>query len=996
MNIVLTTISLYLLISVLLTAFFAIYSLLNRKTKFSLAFSLMCFMISIYVFGYVMELNSQDISGMLFWNNIQYLGLPFFPALWLIFSIKYTQKERYLKPLVIAGIFVVPVFEFIFHFTNEAHHLFYASTRLVDNGFFPVMYLEKGPLYYIQALFFGACMVIAAIFILNKYKNSSKKEYSSNILAVIASFLPCIGLLLIAVDAGSLGLDYGAVFFPASCLLLLISILKYQFLNLKPLAMSKVYESTNNGIIVLDENNIIDFNPAAADIFEELDKHAISQSFYAVLGMYEPLLDAVTEKKEEQIEIRKNGVSRYYYATVSDIIIDGQYAGGSIITLTDFTKNVEMVKELEKSEQKNRLLITQMKQGLLVCELLPDEDGEPGNFICIDVNPYFEALTGLKRKDILGRPLFQIYKDKVDAWRDRFVQVTITGRPYQTEYYFEDRDKHFEVVLYSPQPRQFAMILSDITERKEVYNLLKKQRMILGAIARASGEMLTNRGLMSALAEGIRQVGFAAGVDRVSLYENRYEPGKLQFAACHKIEWDAKIGEVNMNPAAFREFSLEQADDFTRALAAGKPFSNTIKNLSKSHARTMLEEANVKSYLILPLYCEKNFWGFLAFYDCNITRLWPDSEIGVLQLFADAVVGAVERNTFEKRIEVLSYHDQLTGLYNRRFFEEEILRLDTKRNFPVTVVIADVNGLKLTNDAFGHFLGDKLLQKAADVFKKECRADDIIARTGGDEFAILLPKTDSREAMRIVQRIQNAITQDTSENMILSISFGFSTKYETEEDMVEVIKKAEDHMYNNKLSESMKIRSKTLEIIKKKLYGKNEREQRHSDRVSQLCRDIGIAMQMNQTQLEELETAGLLHDIGKIAIEERILNKESKLDHTEMAKMRRHAEIGYHILSSVSELAQVAHYVLAHQERWDGTGYPKQLKGDGIPIQSRIIAIADAYDAMTSVSPFRDAINPEDAVMEILNYAGLQFDPDIVRIFVEKVLNYPVVNQKSV
>lgn len=995
MNIVLTTISFYLLISVLLTVFYAIYSLLNRKSNLSLAFSIMCLLISIYLFGYVMELNSQDLSGMLFWNNFQYFGLPFFPALWLIFSIKYTQKEQYLKPPVIAGIFVVPVFDFMMHLTNGAHHLFYASTRFMDNGLFPVMYLEKGPLYYIQPIFFGACLLISAFFILNRYKHSSKKEHSSNILAVISSLLPCIGLVLISVNAWSLGIDYAAIFFPVSCLLLLVSIFKYQFLNLKPLAMSKVYESTNNGIIILDGSNIIDFNPMAAGIFEELNKDAISHSFYAVLGMYEPLLDAVTQKKEEQIEIRKDEASRYYYVRVSDINIDGQYAGGSIITLTDITKNVEMVKELEKSEQKNRLLITQMKQGLLVCELLPDENGEPDIFICIDANPYFETLTGLKRKDVLGRPLFEIYPDKMKAWYNRFVQVTITGKPYQTEYYFDERDKHFEVVLYSPQPRQFAMILSDITERKEVYNLLKKQRMILAAIARASSGMLANRGLMSALAEGIKQVGIAAGVDRVSLYESQYELSTLKFAACHKIEWDAKSGEPSMNPAALKEFPLEQLDEFTRALAAGKPFSNIVSNLPESCAKTMLEETNVKSYLILPLYCEKNFWGFIAFYDCNTARLWPDSEIGILLLFANAIVGAVERNTFEKRIEILSYHDQLTDLYNRRFFEEEINRLDTKRNLPVTVVIADVNGLKLTNDAFGHFVGDKLLQKSADVFKKECRADDIIARIGGDEFAILLPKTDSREAMRIVRRIQEAVTQDASENMILSISFGFSTKYETEEEMIEVIKKAEDHMYNNKLTESIKIRSRTLEIIKKKLYGKNEREQRHSERVSQLCRDIGIEMHMNQTQLDELETAGLLHDIGKIAIEERILNKESELDHTEMAKMRRHAEIGYHILSSVSELTQVAHYVLAHQERWDGTGYPKQLQGESIPIQSRIIAIADAFDAMTSVSPFRDAINTEDAVLEILNNAGLQFDPDIVKIFIEKVLNCPALNQTS-
>ncbi len=987
MNVFLPAISLYLLISVVLTVFYAFYSLLNRKTKLSLTFSIMCLLISVYIFGYVMELNSPDLNWMLFWNNFQYFGLPFFPAFWLIFSIQYAGKERCLKPPVIAGILAVPVFDFILHLTNGSHHLFYASARLMDNGLFPVMYLEKGSLYFIQSVFSGACLAISAFFILYRFRLSSKKERSSNIIAIISSFLPCAGIVLITANAGPLGIDYAALLFPVSCMLLLLSIFKYQFLNLKPLAVNNVYESTNNGIIVLDGNIIVDYNPAAAAIFEELGKDALSKSFYAVLGLHGPLLDAVAEKKEEQLEIRKDGISKYYYITVSDINIDGHFAGGSIITLTDITKNVDTLKELEKSEQKNRLLITQMKQGLLVCELRTDENGEPGDFVCIDANPYFETLTGAKRKDILGRPLYEIYPDMMEEWNDKFMKVTITGKPYHAEYYLKNRDKHLEIVLYSPQPHQFAMIISDITERKEVYNLLKRQRMILAAIARASGEMLSNRGLMSALAEAVKQVGIAAGVDRVSLYENQFEPDALKFSAIHKIEWDAKSGEVDMNPALLPEISLEQKDEFTRALAAGKPFSNIISNLPESKVKTLLEEAKVKSYLILPLYCEKNFWGFIAFYDCQTARLWPDSETGILVLLADAVVGAIERHTFEKQIEVLSYHDQLTDLYNRRFFEEELHRLDTKRNLPVTVVIADVNGLKLTNDAFGHFQGDKLLQKAAEVFKKVCRADDIIARVGGDEFSILLPKTDSAEAARIVRRIQEAIALDTSENIILSVSFGFATKYEMEEAMVEVIKNAEDHMYGNKLSESIKTRSRTLEIIKKKLYGKNEREQRHSDQVSQLCGEIGRAMHMGPAQLEELETAGLLHDIGKIAIEERILNKNGELDHIEMAKVRRHSEIGYHILSSVSELAQVAHYVLAHQERWDGLGYPKQLRGEDIPLQSRIIALADAYDAMTGASPFRDAISPKEAALEIIKNAGTQFDPEIVRVFIEKVLN---------
>ncbi|MEI6101707.1 MAG: diguanylate cyclase, partial [Eubacteriales bacterium] len=715
------------------------------------------------------------------------------------------------------------------------------------SGPFPVMVLERGPLYYVQSVFVFFCLAASAVLFLKRYRLADKEARHSLNLAVIAAILPCIGMVLIAFNTASIGLDFATFFFPVSCLLLLISIFKFQFLNLKPLVYKRVFESSGNGIIVLKENMIMDFNDAAAGIFAELNKNALYKNVFSVLGIYEPLLSAVAEKKEEQIEVCRNDKSRYYYITVSNIS-NTRVSAGILINLTDITRNIEVVKVLEKSEQKNRLLLTQMRQGLVVCEMVY-KDGQR-NFICIDENPAFEAITGFKRQDIQGNSIFKLYPDMKNKLFTRFEDVCITGRSYQTEYMLPEKGNYLDIVLYSPQPRHFAMIISDITERKEMYDILKEQRAVLTAIAKASSELLSNRGMMSALAEGLKLVGLATDADKVSLYVNQYDNENLRYIAHQEIEWDSSLGATNMNPAELESFSLEELDDFTRSLAMGKPFTNLVGNLPKSDTKKFFESNRIKSYLIFPLFSEKNFWGFVAFYNCRSAKIWTNSEISILELFASAMSGAVERNSFEKKIEVLSYHDQLTGLFNRRFFEEEVKRLDTKRNLPLTIVIADVNGLKLTNDAFGHFLGDKLLQKAAEVFHSECRADDIIARIGGDEFAILLPKTDSRETMRIVHRIQNAILEDTTENIILSISFGFSTKYETEESMTELIKKAEDHMYNNKLSEGIKIRSRTLEIIKKKLYGRNEREQRHSECVRDLCKEIGIAMHMNQSQLD--------------------------------------------------------------------------------------------------------------------------------------------------
>ena len=355
---------------------------------------------------------------------------------------------------------------------------------------------------------------------------------------------------------------------------------------------------------------------------------------------------------------------------------------------------------------------------------------------------------------------------------------------------------------------------------------------------------------------------------------------------------------------------------------------------------------------------------------------------GVVLVFRDFS----DKKEKQDEIEYLSFHDQLTGLYNRRFYEEELRRLDTPRNLPLTIVMGDVNGLKLINDSFGHAMGDELLIKTAEVIKAGCRADDIISRVGGDEFVILLPQMDALEAEQIIKRITDLAAKEKVGSIGVSISFGFETKQEEGDGIQEVFKKAEDHMYNNKLFESPSMRGKTIRTIIKTLHEKNKREEEHSQRVSKLCARMGKEFGLSEYKINELKTVGLLHDIGKIAIDETILNKPGKLTIDEKYTMNHHSEIGYRILSTVNEMSEIARYVLAHHERWDGEGYPKGLKAEEIPFESSIIAIADSYDAMASDRTYCKALSEDAALEELKKNAGIQFDPELVRVFVEKVL----------
>jgi diguanylate cyclase (GGDEF)-like protein/PAS domain S-box-containing protein len=356
--------------------------------------------------------------------------------------------------------------------------------------------------------------------------------------------------------------------------------------------------------------------------------------------------------------------------------------------------------------------------------------------------------------------------------------------------------------------------------------------------------------------------------------------------------------------------------------------------------------------------------------------------IGVVLVFRDVS----DKRQKLKNIEFLSYHDKLTELYNRRFYEEEIVRIDTGRNLPLTIAMGDLNGLKLVNDSFGHMIGDELLIKAAKAIKNGCRADDIIARLGGDEFIIILPKTNRIEAETIIERIKKNIANEKVKDLEVSIAFGHGTKDDPNQDIQEIFKIAEDDMYKQKLYESSSIRSKTVDLIKNTLYEKNEREMLHSNRVSEFCEAIAREMGFEIDEVNQIKLAGQMHDIGKIGIDDRIIDKVEKITEAEFNEIKRHSEIGFRILSSVNEFSEIAVFVLEHHERWDGKGYPKGLIGEEISIPARIIAIADSFDAMTRERTYKDTLSIEEAIVEMERCSGTQFDPVIVKVFIERVL----------
>jgi diguanylate cyclase (GGDEF)-like protein len=377
-------------------------------------------------------------------------------------------------------------------------------------------------------------------------------------------------------------------------------------------------------------------------------------------------------------------------------------------------------------------------------------------------------------------------------------------------------------------------------------------------------------------------------------------------------------------------------------------------------------------------------------------------------------------------VEKLSIIDPLTGLLNRRgFFKQAKKNVDLARESEsdISVIMVDIDLFKTVNDIYGHQVGDRVIHGIAQEFKRTLRESDLIGRYGGEEFIGLLTNINEDEsyyvAERLRQRIESLVIQTEFYNINVTVSIGVCHLNSGSAGMESLFSRADKALYEakssgrnrvvlwknsslflpqgprpfvlegvkkfeqNNNSDTMRVYEETIEGWARALEMRDKETEGHAQRVTTLSVRMAQKIGVSHEECEDIRRGALLHDIGKIAIPDNILFKEGKLDQDEWEVMKKHPVYAYDFLAPISFLAKIIDIPYCHHEHWDGSGYPRGLKGESIPIAARIFTLVDVFDALTSDRPYRPAWTKEAALYYINDEAGKLFDPSLVPIFLE-------------
>ena len=432
-------------------------------------------------------------------------------------------------------------------------------------------------------------------------------------------------------------------------------------------------------------------------------------------------------------------------------------------------------------------------------------------------------------------------------------------------------------------------------------------------------------------------------------------------------------------------------------------------DLKRSHRFWTWEshlQLGIRSVVYLPLTIKDECIGSLIVASHH-PEVFTAKQIRLLEQVALQIATPIENAQLYARAEQRSRIDELTGLFNRRHFEERLkeeIGRHARYGDVFSLLLLDLDNFKTYNDIYGHPAGDILMNQIGKIIKGSVRSADQAFRYGGDEFAVILPRAAVDDAYVVAERVRLRIAGEMEEKEIaVTCSLGLASYPSDGVISGELITVADTALYfakrtgGNRVYLSSKILSESQDnagtyarrnglsaiyALVSTVEAKDPYTYGHSRKVNTYAVVLAEAIGLSPEEVSRVSTAALLHDIGKIGVPDKVLNKKGKLNAEDWEAIKAHPRLGATIVGNVPNLVPCVSIILHHHERWDGSGYPEGLKGEEIPIEARILAIADSFEAMSSARPYRPALCTEKVLKELRRGAGSQFDPQLVEVFI--------------
>jgi diguanylate cyclase (GGDEF)-like protein len=606
----------------------------------------------------------------------------------------------------------------------------------------------------------------------------------------------------------------------------------------------------------------------------------------------------------------------------------------------------------------------------------------------INVLPVFLGLWPQEKEEIEEREI-SLFVPLIS--RDHLIAILVLGKKQVSRYTLEDFNIIEDVTNRVAVSLEKEYLSEQLREREEELSVINRSSVILSS-------SLEIQEIFGNFIEELKKVVDVAWGTIVLIEENAF----ICMALSSPEGSTYQVGERVPLEGTGTAWVVSQKKTFLEQDLHKEMYFTTGDQFVKLGLRTMA---------YLPLIAKGRAIGSFIVAS-RMPNAYSQRHIKLLEQLASQVAAPLENTQLYAKAEKKARVDELTKLLNRRSLDEMIdseISRHSRYGGVFTLSILDLDGFKKFNDTYGHLSGDKLLREVGQIIRSCIRNVDHAFRYGGDEFAILLPHTGIGDALQVVERVREKIAKNTHSGEVhVTSSIGLASWPDDGISHTDIIAAADVTLYRAKRSGGNKsccasgavtsaqlaeltqakdpgIDTKYMGIVhalSESVDAKSHLALCHSKKVTEYALGIAKSLKLEPAEITRVEVCALLHDIGKIGISEKILNKADGLAPEEAEELNNHPRMGAALVSKIPQLAMCTSGILHHHEHWDGSGFPDGIKGEDIPLESRIIAVADAFTSMTCETYNSQVLSIESAMEELKRGAGTQFDPYLVGQFV--------------